>query len=198
MIIERIIAEYPIVHLDLDTSFYRVRKAPEHESDPKEYDAPPAELCGKGRLDPGQRPVMYASQDLQVCLHECRVTAEDKIFVATLKPVKPLKLLNLAEILVEEGVTEFGSLDMAVHMLFLAGSHAYEITRLISSAAQLAGFDGVLYPSYFSLLQTGNMPYATVYGISYRRIREMADFERAKIVPNIALFGHLLRKVEWL
>ena len=61
---------------------------------------------------------MYASQDLQVCLHECRVTAEDKIFVATLKPVKPLKLLNLEEILVEEGVTEFESLDMAVHMLF--------------------------------------------------------------------------------
>ena len=47
MIIERIIAEYRIVHLDLDTSFYRVRKTPEHESDPKEYDAPPTELCGK-------------------------------------------------------------------------------------------------------------------------------------------------------
>ena len=72
---------------------------------------------------------MYGSQDLPVCVHECRVTAEDELYVATLSPTRDLKLLDLSVLLREEDGTEFDSLDMAVHMLFLAGKHSYEISR---------------------------------------------------------------------
>jgi hypothetical protein len=60
---------------------------------------------------------MYGSQDLQVCIHECRVTAEDEVFVASLAATRDLKLLDLTHLLYEEHVTEFESPDMAVHML---------------------------------------------------------------------------------
>jgi hypothetical protein len=89
----------------------------------------------------------------------------------------------------EEKVTEFESLDMAVHMLFLAGKHSYEITREIARAAHAAGYDGVVYPSYFSLLRTGGMPFETTYGISHRRVPQLVDREKAKTIPNLALFG---------
>jgi hypothetical protein len=36
---------------------------------------------------------MYASPDLEVCVHECRVTAEDDLYVATLGAVSSLRVL---------------------------------------------------------------------------------------------------------
>jgi hypothetical protein len=91
-------------------------------------------------------------------------------------------------------VTEFESLDMAVHMLFLAGPHSYKIARIIAQAARDAGYDGVIYPSYFSLLRTGGMPFETAYGISLRRFPQAAEYERAKIIPNFGLFGRPVRE----
>jgi len=64
---------------------------------------------------------LYGWPDLQVCVHECRAIAEDELFVATLAPTRTLTFLDLTEVLQEDGVTEFESLDLAIHMLFLAG-----------------------------------------------------------------------------
>jgi hypothetical protein len=53
-------------------------------------------------------------------IYECRVTIDDKLFIASIKPTKDLKLIDLTELL-EEKVSEFESLDLAIQMLFLAG-----------------------------------------------------------------------------
>jgi hypothetical protein len=37
--------------------------------------------------------------------------------------------------------------EIAVHMLFLAGAHSYEISREIAVAANATGLDGIVYPS---------------------------------------------------
>jgi hypothetical protein len=132
---------------------------------------------------------LYASADLQICIHECRTTAEDDIYVATLSPTRVLRLLDLTAVLVEEGVTEFESLDIAVHMLFLAGPHSYEISRDIAKRAHGEGFDGLIFPSYFSSLRTSAMPFQTTFGISHRRFPSRRGVERAKIGSNLALFG---------
>jgi len=187
-IIDRIIAEYPNVTLTANEFFYWIRKAPAEPAQCEEYDSPPLALSGENRFDSKSFSVMYGSQDLQVCIHECRVTAEDELFVATLAPAGKLKLLDLTHLL-EEEVTEFESLDIAVHMLFLAGQHSYEICRAIAHAIQRGGYDGIIYPSYFSLLRTGAMPFETAYGISLRRIGGFSEYERSKIIPNLAVFG---------
>ncbi|PPQ45101.1 hypothetical protein CKO39_03755 [Rhodopseudomonas palustris] len=188
-ILKRITTEYPAAPLKADELFYRLRIAPKAPAEQSEYDSPPLGCGGIGRLDAPGLQVMYASQDLEVCIHECRVTAEDELFVATLTPSTDLRLLDLTSLLFEEDVTEFESLDMAVHMLFLAGKHSYDLTRKVALAARTAGFDGIVYPSYFSLLRTGGMPFETVFGISHRQIPELADRERSKTIPNIAIFG---------
>jgi hypothetical protein len=188
-IIERILSEYPTTFLRAGENFYRIRKDPKQPKDFAEYDSPPIASAGAGRLDSRDFPVMYASQDLPVCVHECRVTAEDELYVATLSPLRDLKLLDLSALLKAEHTTEFESLDMAVHMLFLAGKHSYGITRDIARRIDSAGYDGVVYASYFSLLRTGGMPFETTYGISHRRFPSFQEYERAKTIPNLALFG---------
>lgn len=189
LIIDRILSEYPEKSLLPNESFYRVRVNPKSPTDPTQYDSPPAARAGRGRLDPAGYPVLYGSPDLEVCVHECRVSAEDDIFVATLASTRPLRMLDVSVLLKDEDVTEFESLDIAVHMLFLAGRHSYKITRDIAEAARAAGFDGLVYPSYFSLLRIGQMPFQTTYGISHRRIPQYQDDEQEKTIANLGLFG---------
>ena len=192
-VIGRILKEYPEKVLAKDSTFYRLRVSPQHPGDLREYDSPPVALAGKGRLDSPGFPVMYGSQDIDICIHECRATAEDDIYVATLKPQRDMRLLDLTHVL-KEDVTEFESLDMAVHMLFLARSHSYEIARAISLAAGEAGFDGLIYPSFFSLIRTGGHPFETAQGLSLRRYHPEAErYAQAFTIPNFALFGRPLK-----
>ena len=191
-IIRRVLKEYPEKMLDKNSAFYRLRVSPQNPSDPNEYDSPPTVLAGKGRLDSVGFPVMYGSQDVDICIHECRATAEDDIFVATLKPEREMRLLDLTHVL-KEDVTEFESLDMAIHMLFLARSHSYEICRAIALSAKDAGFDGMIYPSFFSLVRTGGRPFETAYGLSLRRFHPQAEeYGQAFTIPNFVLFGRPL------
>lgn len=191
-VIARVLREYPERTLAKDSAFYRLRVSPRQPAEPSEYDSPPTELAGSGRLDSVGFPVLYGSQDIDICIHECRATAEDDIFVATLKPQRDMRLLDLTHVLKEEA-TEFDSLDLAIHMLFLARPHAYEICRAIALTAKEAGFDGVIYPSFFSLIRTGGHPFDTAYGLSLRRFHPQAkEYGRAFTIPNFALFGRPL------
>lgn len=131
--------------------------------------------------------MLYASQDLEICVHECRFAAGDELYAASLRSKKTLRLLDLTAIL-DEDETEFESLDLAVNMIFLAGQHSYPISRSIAEAAEVAGFDGLIYPSFFSLLRTGGRPFETFYGLSMRRFGDR-NYENSKMIPNLALFG---------
>jgi hypothetical protein len=188
-IIKRILTEYPSRNVEPSKELYRVRKDPKHPDSSEEYDSPPRPAPSHGRLDSEDVSVLYASEDLDVCVHECRIAAEDDVYVATLRPTRSLKMLDLTILLKEENVTEFDSLDLAVHMLFLAGAHSYPISRNLSAAAKVAGFDGIIYPSYFSLLRLGIMPFQTTYGISNRRIPQYQQIEESTAIPNAAIFG---------
>ncbi|MGU3544509.1 RES family NAD+ phosphorylase [Methylobacterium sp. A52T] len=191
LVIDRILREYPERTFGLDQIVYRLRKDVAQPDEPGEYDSAPLEFRGEGgRLDLEDLAILYASPDLEICVHECRVTAEDRVHVATLKPTRDLRLLDLTAVHFEEDVTEFESLDLAVHMTFLAGRHAYPITRAIAAAARDAGFDGLLFPSFFSLLRTGSPFLETVYGLSTRRLPGAAERESSRIIKNIGLFGH--------
>lgn len=188
-IISKILETYPSRQIESNRHFYRIRKDPKNPELHTEFDSPPNPYLGSGRLDSLELPVLYASPDLEVCVHECRVTAEDELYLATLVPSRELKVLDLSVIPQEsESVTEFESLDMAVHQLFMAGKNSYEITRAIAVAAKQAGFDGIIYPSYFSLLRLGIMPLRTTYGLSHRRVPELQAQEESFTVPNLAVF----------
>lgn len=190
-IVKRIITEFPTVTLSPQDTFFRLRVNPAVPSLPAEYDSPPLRAQGAGRLDSPTRHVLYASQDIEVCIHECRATVDDDLFLGTLKPTRDLTLLDLTTVLPED-TTEFESLDMAVQMLFFAGAHSYDICRAIADSVRHAGLHGIAYPSYFSFLRTGAMPFETAYGISIRRFPTAGPYARSQVIPNLALFGRPL------
>lgn len=189
-IIERIFEKYPTRIINHLNEMYRIRKFPQNPESDCEYDSPPSNFAGCGRFDDQSFPALYASEDLDVCLHECRITAEDDIYLATLQPVNTLKMLDLTVLIKEENITEFESLDLAIHMLFLASSHSYPITRKIARTAKEKGYDGIIYPSYFSLLRLGIMPFQTTYGLSNRRVIQYQEYEQHTTIPNALIFGH--------
>src|SRR5437016_5312901 len=76
-----------------------------------------------------------------------------------------------------------------IGVICLYNRTTYPIARAIAAAARRAGFDGVIYRSYSSLLRTGGVPFETVLGMSQRRFPQAAEYERAKIIPNLAVFG---------
>ena len=190
--IDEIFSDYRTAELLADEQFFRLRVGPAQSEAEHEYDSPPDRLCGRGRLDSPNLPVMYGSQDLEVCIHECRVSAEDDLFLATLKATRALTLLDLTQFAGEESGSAFQSLDLAVHFLFLASDHSYEATRAIARAARDRGLDGLVYPSYFSLLRTGAVPFETSFGMPHRMLASHRRREQRKIVRNLALFGRPL------
>lgn len=188
-IVEKIITKYPIKELTDKEYFFRLRVNPKVSHDFAEYDTAPDEHLGKNRFDNIGFPVLYGSTDLELCLHECRTTVEDKLFVAKLVPTQKLKVLDLSALIEEEGLTEFESIDIAIYFLFLAGKHSYDICRQIALKAKEKGLDGIIYPSYFSYIKTGAIPFETVYGISIRRIPQLKYYTQSQSIPNLALFG---------
>ena len=188
-IIDRILKEYPVQYLPKGETIYRLRRDTQDPMNVTEYDSAPDQYLGKARLDSPSLPVLYCSKDIEGCVHECRVTVEDELYLATLKPTRDLKLLDLTELL-REDVTEFESLDLAVHMLLFAPGHSYEISQEIAVAAHKAGFDGLIYPSYFSQVRSGQMPYETVYGLSVRRF---PGAQKSGIFENVGIFGRPIK-----
>jgi hypothetical protein len=193
-VIEKIIGAFPIIELTDKQYFYRLRVNPKSFHDFDEYDTAPDEHLGKNRFDEVGFPVLYGSPDLELCIHECRTTVEDNLFVAKLVPAKKLKVLDFSALLDEEGATEFDSVDMAIHFLFLAGKHSYNICRQIALKAKEKGLDGIIYPSYFSYIRTGAFPFETIYGMSIRRLPQLKNYAQSQSVPNVALFGRPVKE----
>ena len=198
-VVARILETYPTEILTEADKFYRLRKVPGNEyaldkfdsTSWSEFDSSPlhANTEEAGRLDSPKLPVLYGSSDIQTCLHECRVTVEDALFLATLRPVRELKLLNLVSFPDEPVLHPCEDLDHAMVMLFLAGPHAYPTSRAIACAACDKGFDGLIYPSFFSMLRNGVYPFESYFGLSVRSIPELRPIEGAKMIPNLAVFG---------
>lgn len=192
-VINQIVNRYPKKELGPGEKIYRLRKNLKNPILDLDFDSPPDEYLGTYRLDSFELPVLYTSQDLEVCVHECRVTIEDDLFVGTLQPLRRLKLLDLTKVL-EEDNTEFESIDMAVHMLFSAGMHSYEISRDIAKAAKELGFDGIIYPSFFSDVRTGNRPLETILGVTIRKFEQYKQHVQLSIIPNLGIFGRPVKE----
>lgn len=167
--IEEIIERCGIKEIGEDSRFYRVRTNVEDCLNEDSYDAPQSQKYKGGRLNVNGGVVFYASFDVETCIHECRVSMEDTLYLATLEPCRVLRLLDFSDVHEKESEqTPFESLNLAVRQLFMAASHSYGITRRISQFVKERGFDGIQYPSYFNCVTN-------------------------KTSLNIALYGHVIK-----
>ena len=93
--IKKLIENSKIKYYTPKNIFYRLRKNPQNPTLNTEYDSAPS---GKGRYNQNGMRLLYASKDIQTCIQECRIIDSDKLYIATLKPTKRLKLLDLTNI----------------------------------------------------------------------------------------------------
>jgi len=192
-VINEILQTYPVIELSDKNFFYRLRRNPHISHDIFEFDTAPDNRQGKNRFDSVGFPVLYCSADLELCIHECRATVADNLFVGKLVPIHLLKVLDLTAVL-NEGVTPSESLDLAMHFVFLAGERSYEICRQIALKAKENGFDGIIFPSFYSHIRTGTKPIETLYGLPIRQIPQLKNYASSQSIPNLALFGRPIRE----
>lgn len=140
--------------IPIDTMLFRVRVNPKRDESiatPAAFDPPPPELRRElGRLDDRDHPVLYVSDDIELCLHECRVTISDEIVVATLSPTRELRILDLCADIEWSGGTPFEDPNIFLSYIFRNRGNSLEHCRVISIAARDAGYDGIRYVSYYA------------------------------------------------
>lgn len=128
-------------YLDEKVKLYRVRRNIEKnkEIDISEYDSSP--FPGRGRFDSEEFPVLYVSEDLELCIHECRVTSEDELYFATLVPKKKLKILDLTN--VQNNWNDYEPYEDLNHAIFSIFNtrESYGILKEFSKTVKEKGYD---------------------------------------------------------
>lgn len=161
-VIQEILMAYPTVELTENDTFFRLRTNVELSNEKREYDAAPKGKS-RARFNQDGSSILYGSQDLEICFHECRVTIADDIYVARLRPTQPLRLLDLTHD-GPDNETPFDSLDLAIKFLFAAGSASYAAATAIAKAARIAGYQGIVFPSYFNRVKVGAIANLGIFG----------------------------------
>nr|WP_315026345.1 RES family NAD+ phosphorylase [uncultured Chryseobacterium sp.] len=183
-VLDEIIQKFPSRILTNEDYFYRLRKNPKNPDNELEYDSPPIEYAGKGRLDSIDLNILYGSENIEICLHECRVTLLDKLYLAKLVPTQNLKILDLSADINDDAI-EFESLSLSIHFIFRAEKHAYEICRKISKYALLQGFDGIIYPSFFSKIKSDSIPNIALFDFPLKNNKVKVESINRVIIDKI-------------
>jgi hypothetical protein len=142
-----------VLTLPAGTRLFRIRrnaKASEAITTAAAFDPPPPQIEREpGRWDSDGLPVLYVSDDLELCLHECRVVIADEILAATLVPTRDLRLLDLTQDLPMEGGTPFDDPNIFIRIACISRGRWLDYCREIARAAHAAGYDGIRYASYY-------------------------------------------------
>lgn len=162
-VLKDIIEKFPTRTLNNSNFFYRLRKNVEKPDHTSQFDSPPLVYSGSGRLDSTNLRILYGSENIEICLHECRITLLDELYLAKLKPNRDLKILDLTADIEEDG-TEFESLWLSIRYIFMAEEHSYPICRNIATFVFNSGYDGIIFPSYFSKIKSEQIPNIALFG----------------------------------
>jgi hypothetical protein len=153
---DQIVSRLRFTEIDPSTTIYRIRLNLDDEAkfDEGQFDSPPkARRRGFGRFDIGQLPLFYGSPNLQVCIHECRVTLVDDVFVASNTPTKKLSLIDLTGNFDQpDDINPFDDLEWFFRGLMNASHpsvyrHCRRIARTIRD---MTSADGFVYNSYYT------------------------------------------------
>lgn len=170
-LLDRVIDHCRAAGLPIGTAVFRVRRNVARPFDKGEFDSSPN--GAPSRFSDGSTPVLYGALDVETCIHEGRVLAEDEITIATLVVTRDLRVLDLTDVAYDaaaDGIGEGGDIFYFVSAHLLFGSRSRE-AQLLGMRVRERGFDGIKYPSFFS---------------DVRPKRER--------FPNIAIFGEPIRE----
>lgn len=149
-IIKKLIKGASVYKIPDDRIFYRLlTRLYGERHDPLTYDSPDWIYQKEGRFGIDNISVLYLSSSIESAIHECRVTIEDEMYLASVSIEKPVRVLDLTTVSVSsEDPSE--DLSYSLFHLFGAGKDAYPITKEIAEEVYRKGYDGLTYWSYFN------------------------------------------------
>jgi hypothetical protein len=153
---DEVVSKLRFTEIDPSTTIYRIRLNlnDQDKFDEGQYDTPPSpKRRGFNRFDSRKLPLFYGSPNLQVCIHECRVTLVDNIFVASTTPTKKLSLIDLTGNYDQPtDIDPFDDLEWFFRGLMNASQpHVYRYCRRIAQTIRdMTSADGFVYNSYYT------------------------------------------------
>jgi hypothetical protein len=154
-VLDKIIEKLSIKAIPQGFKTFRIRKNIHSKSvmSPTQYDIPPPHIVREfGRFDDANVQILYTSQSIPVCLHECRVAVTDDIFVATFEAATELRVADLTADYDQGQVSPFEDLRNFFNGIFLTRHNStYDIARKISLLIKNKLYvDGFIADSYFT------------------------------------------------
>lgn len=152
----QIVPKLRFTEIDTSTTIYRIRlDLNDHTKfDEEQYDTPPnPKRRNFFRFDNRKLPIFYGSPNLQVCIHECRVTLLNDIFVASFTPTKTLSLIDLTDNYNQpKDIDPFDNLEwFFIGLMNSAQPKAYRHCRRIAQTIRdITKADGFVYNSYYT------------------------------------------------
>jgi hypothetical protein len=148
-VVDEVIDGCPVFTLPKGTRFFRIRKNPDHASDPFSYDAAPLEMCGASRFAGGAISIMYGGFHVETCIHESRCRIDDEICIATLETSVDLPTLNLVDPPYDaQKLTPWTSPSIFLRQVMRSSNH--DECQLIGERAFARGIAAIQFPSFFS------------------------------------------------
>lgn len=164
--IKKIVSRVHSIEIGTDSVFYRMRtNLTDGILEAKTFDAPPTQHASAGRLNEEGVSILYGAFDIETCIHECRASINDTLYVAAIKPLMKLKLLDFTDVCGDpDETTPFEMLSIAISFLFTANNNAYAIIQALADQARGMGYDGVIYPSFFNQIREKEYKNIALFG----------------------------------
>lgn len=131
--------------------------------DPLTYDSPEWIYQKEGRFGIDKISVLYLSSSIESAIHECRVTIEDEMYLASVMIEESVRILDLTTASVSS-VDPSEDLSYSLFCLFGAGRDTYPITKEIAEEVYRQGYDGLMYWSYFNQISHLNDKNLALFG----------------------------------
>jgi len=139
----------PVYRARTRSSVKRLRQAPEELST---FATPPASATSEGRFNHAGAPMLYVADDAATACAEVAV-ADEPCLVASLRLVRPLKILDLVDVDEEEPSFElFAAISNSALMAAPRTGEGwmrrqYVFSRFVADCARSSGFDAIRYGS---------------------------------------------------
>ena len=127
---------------------YRIRKNPQSPIEASTYDSPSVG-DSPSRFSTGTIPILYASFDLETCIHESRCRIDDEICVATIETLVDLNTVDLGDAPYRAG-EETPWTSPSIFLSQVMRSSRHEECQIIGERAFEQGIFAVQFPSFFS------------------------------------------------
>ena len=153
---------------ELRTNYYNILNSPESARIKDKLDrgfqgydadgcgAPPSEKALAGRCNCEGVAYLYAAQEEHTAVVEIRPYVEDTISIATLKPIRDLRLVNLdydPSVMISGAEFFYNEIQQEFARVNRGQKNDYLITQYITSLAEHLGYDGLCFRS--SLVEDG-------------------------------------------